>query len=169
MKPMFKFVLAMLIPIAIFSMWDKYPAIKSAVHAVLDPSLGFLLSWNLIIGFILITALLAFIQTLAQKFLTNQEELKKLKAEQKILQEEMKKYKDHPEKLMELQKKSLEFIPRTMDLTLNSVFYTTVPFILLFRWFQAYLVPIWGGWWILYYLLGTLFFSQIFRKMLDVA
>jgi len=159
----------MMLPIAIFSLWDKYPIIKTCVHAVLDPSLGFLLNWNLIIGFIIVSGLLALIQTLAQKFLTNQEELKKLRHEQKILQEEMKKYKDHPEKLLELQKKSLEFLPKTMDLTMNSMFYTAIPFVLLFRWFQSYLLPVWGGWWILYYLIAIMIFSQIFRKVFNVA
>lgn len=169
MNSTLKFFLAMMLPLAIFSLWDKYPIIKESVHAALDPSLGVLLEWHLIGGFIIICGILALIQTLAQKYLTNQEELKKLRAEQKLLQEEMKKYKDHPEKLMELQKKSFEFIPRTMDLTMNSAFYTAIPFVLLFRWFQAYLVPIWGGWWILYYLIAIMFFSQIFRKTMDVA
>lgn len=169
MKTMTKLFISMLIPFVVFGLWDKYPIIKTSVHAVLDPTFGAMLNFNLILGFIIIIGIISLLQTIAQKYLTNQVELKKLKHEQKLLQEEMQKYKDHPEKLMELQKKSFEFVPKTMDLTMGSVIYTSVPFILLFRWFTLYLQPIWGGWWILYYIIGSMIFSSMFRKWMDVA
>jgi uncharacterized membrane protein (DUF106 family) len=71
--------------------------------------------------------------------------------------------------MLELQKKSLEFIPKTMDLTMNSVIYTSIPFILLFKWFSTYLIPVWGGWWVFWYILGTMVFGSIFRKVLNIA
>jgi uncharacterized membrane protein (DUF106 family) len=169
MNMMTKLLISMMIPFVVFGLWDKYPIIKDSVHFVLDPTFGVLLNMNLWVGFLIIIAVISFLQTLAQKYLTNQAELKKLKHEQKLLQEEMKKYENHPEKLMELQKKSFEFVPKTMDLTMGSVIYTSIPFILLFRWFTLYLMPIWGNWWILYYLIGSMVFSSIFRKWLDVA
>jgi uncharacterized membrane protein (DUF106 family) len=169
MKTLTKYLIIMLIPIFLISLWDKYPAIKDTVHGILDPSLGVILKWDILFGFIIIVGIITLIQSLAQKFLTNQEELRRLKKEQKILQEEMKKYKAHPEKLMELQKKQLEFIPKTMDLTMNSTFYTIIPFVLLFKWFQVYLVPAWGNWWILYYFIGSMVFSGIYRKYMNIA
>ncbi len=169
MKTMTKLLISMMIPFIVFALWNQYPIIKDSVHFVLDPTFGALLQMNLLIGFVIIVGILAFLQTLAQKYLTNQVELRKLKQEQKLLQEEMKKYEHHPEKLMELQKKSFEFVPKTMDLTMGSVIYTSIPFILLFRWFSLYLMPIWGNWWILYYLVGSMIFSSIFRKWMDVA
>jgi len=169
MKGLSKMMIAMIIPLIIIAMWDKYPVISDSVNYVLDPSFGWLLGFNLVIGFIIIVGFISFLQTLAQKYLTNQEELKILRKEQKLLQEEMKKYKDNPQKVMELNKKSLEFLPKTMDLTMNSVIYTSVPFILLFRWFSTYLKPIWGGWWILYYIILSMIFSSIFRKKMDIA
>lgn len=142
---------------------------KNTIGSVLNPSLGALLNWNLYIGFIVVVALTSLILTLCQKYLSNQVELKELRKEQKILQEEMKKFKDHPEKLVELNKKQLEFIPKTFNLTMKPLMYTSIPIILLFRWFGEYLNPIFGGWWILYYIIGSLIFSSIFRKVFDVA
>ncbi len=143
--------------------------LRNKIGFVLNPTLGALLNWNIYIGFIAIVALTSLILTIAQKYLSNQAELRELKKEQKLLQEEMKKYKDDPSKLAELNKKQLEFIPKTFNLTMKPLMYTSIPIILLFRWFGEYLHPIFGGWWILYYLIGSLIFSSIFRKVFDVA
>jgi uncharacterized membrane protein (DUF106 family) len=171
---MFGILIVMLVSLFIASLWNtqlfgKEAFVKNAVKAVLDPSIGILFKWNLIIGFIIIVGIISFILTITQKLLTNQEELKKMKKEQKLIQEEMKKYKNHPEKLLELQKKQLEFIPKTFDLTMKPLLYTSIPIILLFRWFSEFLNPVWGGWWILYYLVSSMIFSGIFKKVLDVA
>jgi uncharacterized membrane protein (DUF106 family) len=166
--------LVMIVSIYVASLWNatlfgKEEFIRTSVKGLLDPNFGVLLKWNLIIGFIVIVGLISLFLTITQKFLTDQEELKKMKKEQKILQEEMKKYKDHPQKLLELQKKQLEFIPKTFDLTMKPLFYTSIPIILLFRWFSEYFLPAWGNWWILYYIIVAMIFSGIFRKWLDVA
>ncbi len=168
------FIVILGVSLYIASLWDKTlfgkPAlIKELVGSVLNPTLGAMLNWNIWVGFIFVIALTSLILTLAQKYLSNQTELKELKKEQKILQEEMKKYKEHPEKMLELQKKQLEFIPKTFELTMKPLLYTSIPIILLFRWFGEYLQPIFGGWWILWYLIGSLVFSSIFRKVFDVA
>lgn len=153
----------------VFALWERFPVIKDTVNSALDPTLGALLKFNFYFGFIVIIAITSLILTLSQKFLSNQTELRELKKEQKILQEEMKQYKDHPEKLLELQKKQLEFIPRTMELTMKPTLYTMIPVILFFRWFGPNLSPVFGGWWILWYIVGTLIFSSIFRKVFNVA
>ncbi len=170
----------LIVSLYIAGQWDaehfgQKAFIKTAIGSILDPTLGVLMKIDIplvkapIFGFIIIVALTSLILTLAQKYLSNQAELKELKKEQKILQEEMKKYKSDPAKLAELNKKQLEFIPKTFNLTMKPLMYTSVPIILLFRWFGDYLHPIFGGWWILYYLVGSLIFSSIFRKVLDVA
>ena len=82
--------------------WDKIPFVKNAVHAVLNPSAGALLHWNLTIGMLLVTFVITLITTLIQKYATDQKALKELWAEQKLLQEETKKFKDNPEKMSEL-------------------------------------------------------------------
>ena len=153
----------------VVAMWDKYPVIKNTVDSALNPTFGVLLELNFYVGFLIIIAIISFILTIAQKYLSNQVELKELKKEQKILQEEMKKYKEHPQKLLELQKKQLEFIPRTMELTTKPLLFTLIPIIFFFRWFGDNLYPVFGGWWILWYIIGSIVFTSIFRKVLDVA
>ena len=168
------YIVVLGISLYIVSLWNSTlfgqpNFIKTIVGDVLNPWLGVLLTWNVYVGFVVVIAMTSLILTLAQKYLSNQAELKEMKKEQKFLQEEMKKYKAHPEKLMELQKKQLEFIPKTFELTMKPLMYTSIPIILLFRWFGERLLPVFGGWWILYYLVGSLIFSTLFRKVLNVA
>jgi uncharacterized membrane protein (DUF106 family) len=169
------FFIVMLVSLLIVWLWNKIPAIGETAHLILDPSLGFLLNWNVTWGMIIIVFGISVIMTLVQKYATDQKTLRELKKEQKILQEEMKKYKDHPEKLLELQKKQLEFIPKTFQLTSRPIIYTGIPLILFFRWFSDYFTTIpdfrfFGFFsWIWFYLLVTILFSSILRKVFDVA
>lgn len=162
------------ISLAIALFWQKVPFIRDAVHTVLDPSAGKLLDWNVDLGMLIFAAIISLVITLAQKYLTDQQTLRDIKKEQKILQEEMKKYKDHPEKLLELQKKQLEFIPRTFDITMRPAIYTSVPIILFFRWFNDYFaanpVKVFGVLsWFWAYLIFNIILTSIFRKVFDVA
>jgi len=164
----------MLVSLAIASLWDKISWIKNSVHAVLNPSFGALLDWNLTIGMLIIVAIISLLTTLVQKYATDQKALKEVKAEQKILREEMNKFKDNPGKMMELNKKSLELIPKTMHLSMRSIVYTGVPFILLFRWFYDYFALV-GEYrflgflsWFWFYLIFVIVFSSVFKKVLKV-
>ncbi|MBX4196616.1 TMCO1/EMC3 family protein [Candidatus Pacearchaeota archaeon] len=154
--------------------WNSVPLIKQTAHAVLDPTAGRLLTNNVTVGLITIAVLVMFIITLLQKYTTDQNELRKIKQEQKLLQEEMKKYKDHPEKLMQLQKKSLEFLPKTMDITMKPSMYTAIPMILLFRWFNDYFtgtsVKVFGfmSWFWGFFIL-MIVMSIVWRKVLKAA
>lgn len=171
-KPIFFVMLASL---AIAFYWDKIPAIKNSVNYILEPTAGALLNFNLTWGMLILVFIVALITTLIQKYATDQETLRELKKEQKILQEEMKKYKEHPEKLIELQKKQFEFIPKTMKLSMRSLVFTGVPFILLFRWFMNYFSsigdPRFFGFlsWFWFYLIFTMIFSSILRKVMKVV
>lgn len=159
----------LLVSLGIGASWDKYPIIKNTAHGILDPTAGFLLEWNLLFGFLIIVAVISLILTITQKIFVNQGEMRAVKAEQKFLQAEMKKYSEHPEKLMELQKRNLHTMSATFHLMTRSLVVTAIPIILFFRWFQEALTHIWGGWWILYYLVTTIIFSSIFRKLMNVA
>lgn len=157
------------------ALWDKFAFIKDSIHAILDPTAGALLNWNLDIGMTVVVLILSLAITLAQKYGTDQETLREMKKEQKIIQEEMKKFRDHPEKVMELQRKQLEFIPKTMKLSMRPLIFTGVPLILFYRWFNDFFVAagnpkIMGimGWFV-FYLVFSLIFSGIFRKILKVA
>ncbi|MEI6731856.1 MAG: EMC3/TMCO1 family protein, partial [archaeon] len=132
-----------------------------------------LLQYSVNIGMLVIAGIITLLITLVQKYTTDQALLKQMKVEQKILSEEMKKYKDHPEKVMELQKKQLEFLPKTMEVTTRPLIFTSVPIILFFRWFNDYFATnpqhVFGLGWIWAYLIISIIFSIIFRKVFDVA
>src|SRR4030042_2338689 len=113
------FLIILLLSSLVALLWNQVPIINQTVHAILDPTIGGILNWNVTYGMILIVVFLSFIMTLVQKYGTDQATLKELKKEQKILQGEMKKYKENPEKLLELNKKQMEFIPKTMELTMR--------------------------------------------------
>src|SRR3989338_6137897 len=155
MKGMGIFFIIMLLGLGVAFLWDSIPLVKTNVHAILDPTLGTLLNAHILFGFLTLAALLTFITTLFQKYTTDQQQLKELRQEQKLLQEEMKKYREHPEKMMELNQKSMAIIAKTMPLTLRPAMYTSIPFILLFRWFGDYFLAhpakVLGMHWILAY------------------
>ena len=166
MKGMGIMFLVMLLGLAVATLWDKIPAIGDSVHLALDPSLGILLNWDVTIGLLLITAVLNFITTILHKKVTDQDLLKQLKEEQKLVNAELKLYRDNPQKSMELAMK-------TMPITMRPVIYTTIPFILLIRWFGDYfkdnpakILGFMSGIWA--YIVFFIVFSIIFRKIMKV-
>jgi len=167
--------LVMGLSLAMAFYWDKVPAIKNAIHTILDPTAGALINWNVTIGMLIVVLIITFLTTLIQKYATDQKALKELKEEQKLLQEEMKKFKDNPEKVSELSKKQMEFLPRTFKLTSRSTLFTGVPFILLYRWFfdtfTALGNPKFFGFlgWFWFYFIFTMIFSGILKKYMKVV
>ena len=167
-------IVVMILSMIIAFFWDKLGPVKSAVHAVLDPTAGALLDWHLTIGMLIIVFIISLLTTLVQKYATDQETLKELRKEQKIIQEEMKTFKEHPEKVMELQKKQFEALPKTMKLSMRSIAYTGIPFILLFRWFYDFfgtteVVKFFGFLtWFWFYLIFVMIFSSILKKYMKV-
>src|SRR3989338_5522484 len=171
MKIMF---LILAIGLIVPALWNSIPVIKETAHAILDPSIGALLLWNLNIGFIIVISALTFISTLLYKYTTDQKTLKEIKDEQKLLQAEMKKYRDHPEKFMEYQKKSMELTMKILPMAMRPTVYTIVPIILLFNWFTDFFASnpakIFGFMhWLLAYIIISIIISSIFRKLLKVS
>ena len=174
MKGMGVIFLVMLLGIVVATFWESFPTIKDGVHSALDPSLGSLLDWNVTLGLLIITAVLNLITTVLHKYTTDQDLLKQIKDEQKIVQEEMKLYRStNPQKSLELSKKSAELAMKSMPIAMRPVLYTTIPFILLIRWFGDYFADkpakIFGfmsGIWA--YIVFFIVFSMVFRKLLKV-
>lgn len=171
----FPIILVMTASLVIAFYWDKVSWIKDSVHAVLDPTAGELLKFNLTMGMIIIVFIITLITTLIQKYTTDQKALRELREEQKILQQEMKKFENNPEKRIELSKKQMEFFPRTFRLTSRAVLFTGIPFILFFKWFyevfNAMGDPKFFGFitWFWFYFILAMIFSGILRKWLDVV
>lgn len=164
----------MLVSLLIAMQWDNWTFIKESVHYVLDPSVGALLNWNLVVGMLLVVFVLSLFITIIQKYTTNQKELKEIKKQQKEIQKEMKKHRNNPSKTMELNKKNMELFPKQMKLGMRSIVYTSIPLLLFFRWFYDYFAllgsnKVLGMHWILFYLLGSIIFSSIIKKKMDVA
>lgn len=170
-------IIFLVISMIIAGLWDKIPFIKNSIHYILDPTAGFLLSWNLNWGMLIVVFIITLITTLVQKYATDQETLREMKKEQKEIQKQMKEFQNHPEKLMELQKKQFAMMPKQMKLSMRPIIYTGIPFILFFRWFNDYFIAagtpkFWLGMgWFLFYFIFTMIFSSILRskKLFDVA
>ena len=131
-------IIFMIFTLIFAGLWDKVPAIKNAIHFVLDPTAGALLGWNLNLGMLIIVLVITVLTTIVQKYATDQKTLKELRVETKELQKQMKESKSQPEKMMELQKKQFAMMPKQMKLSMRAIIYTGIPFILFFRWFQDY-------------------------------
>lgn len=174
-------IIFMFISLILAGLWDKIPIIKNSIHAILDPSAGFLLNWDLNLGMLVIVFVITVLTTVVQKYATDQKTLKELRKEQKEIQKQMKEFRNHPEKLMELQKKQFSMMPKQMKLSMRGIIYTGIPFILFFRWFNDFFVAATeaaGGvaprfWlhlsWFLFYLIFAVIFSSLLRKWWDVV
>jgi uncharacterized membrane protein (DUF106 family) len=165
----------MALSLVILFLWNSVPAVSNSVGAVLDPTAGRLINWNLTIGSLIVFFIIALITTIVQKYATDQETLKELKKEQRELQKEMQKFKDDPKKMMEMQKNIWPTTMKIMQISMRSSLFTIIPFLLLFRWFMEFFVEIgtpkfFGIFsWFWFYLLTILIFSSILRKLLNVA
>ncbi len=171
-KPILIVMLASLV-IAFF--WDKIPAIKNTAHLILDPSAGALLNLNITYGMTLIVLVISVFMTLLQKYATDQETLRGLKKEQKELQAELKKLERGSKEYNELSLQSLKFMGPMMKLGMRPVIYSGVPLILFFRWFMDFFTaignPKFFGFlsWFWFYLIGSMVFSMILRKVFKVV
>jgi len=167
--------IVMLLALVIAFFWESVSWIKGAAHAVLDPTAGVFLNWNLTFGINVIIILIAIIMTVVQKYATDQKTLREMKKEQKELQAEIKKVREHPEKMMELQKRQFAFMPKMMKLSMRPIMYTSIPLILFFRWFMDFFnamgdVRFFGFLsWFWFYILGSIIFSAVLRKIFKVV
>ena len=85
--------LVMIISLALATFWHKVPFIKQSVGLILNPTAGKLLNYNANIGMIIFAGVISLFITLIQKYTTDQETLREIKKEQKLLQQEIKKWR----------------------------------------------------------------------------
>ena len=166
--------IVLLISLGIAFYWDRFPLIKDTVHSILDPSAGALLNWHITYGFLILIFIITLIMTLAQKYLTDQETMKEMKAEQKKLGQDLKQLDPTSPEYKEMSMKSLEFIGPMMKLSMRPMIYTGVPIILFFRWFMDTFAELgspkfWIFSWFWFYLIMSIVISSILRKILKVA
>ena len=168
-------MIVMVASLLIAFLWDKIDFIKNSAGFILNPTAGALLNWNITWGMIITVLFISLVITIIQKYATDQKTLKEMKGEQKRLNEEAKKFRDNPEKMMEIQKESMKFMMPMMKLSTRALMFTGIPFILFVRWFNDFFALI-GDFkffgflsWFWFYLIGSIIFSTIFRKILKVV
>lgn len=77
---------------------------------------------------------LSIIIVIIYKLMTNQEEMKALKAKTKEYQKEMKKYKDDPKKVMKIQKEAMSVNGKYMMKSMKPTLVTFLPILIIFGW-----------------------------------
>ena len=115
----------------------------------------------------LFSVVVTFLSTLAQKWLTNQEHLKELKARQKEIQKEIREAKE-PTVMQELNAEMAKISMTMMKSSFKPLMVTFIPFLILFRWLREIYIPELGSAWIWYYLGYSILASIVIRKALKV-
>ena len=175
-------IIVMVLSMVVFFFWENqnFSFIKEGVHAAFDPSIGSLLKWNVTFGMIVIGVIISLFTTLAQKYFTDQDTIRELRKEQKLLQKKANEFKHHPEKMMEIQKEMMPLGMKISKLSMRAVMFTGIPFVLFFRWFRDFFETlgecgffcnnywVFPGW-ILFYFVAVIVFGSIFRKLLKVV
>ena len=133
---------------------------------------GGIIGMNPLGAILLISFILTLVITLLYKVFTDQKALKAIKDEMKEMREEMKNFKNDPQKMIELQKKSMQKSLEQMKHTIKPMLITMIPLIIIFGWLRtAYTeigVLIFGLSWLWIYILSSIIFSIILRKVLKV-
>ncbi len=127
-----------------------------------------------VFGIVFISFLLTLISTLAYKYLTNQEALKKLKEDHKSLRDEIEKHKNNPAKAAELQKQLLhKSFMEPMSHQIKPMIATFLPFILVLGWlskvYKGVDLNLWfiHNWFWAYFIIAIIF-SSVLRKLFKV-
>ena len=143
---------------------------------VLDSFFNAIFGWALdispLVGILVISLVLTLLVTLAYKFMTDQHMLKNIKDEMKDLRKQMKENKHDQSKIMELQKISMEKSLKQMKQTFKPMLITMLPLLVIFSWLRnTYnpIGPIVGSLtWIWVYIISSMIFSIILRKIMKV-
>ncbi|MBS3155998.1 DUF106 domain-containing protein [Candidatus Woesearchaeota archaeon] len=133
---------------------------------------GFLLNWEPVYSISFISFIITLIVTIAYKYLTDQQLIKRMKDEMKELNKEMKELKDDPKRMMEKQKIVMEKNLKLMGHTLKPSLYTLIPLLIIFSWLKDTYTDsgkiLFGLSWIWIYIISSLIFSIVLRKILRV-
>jgi len=92
--------------------------------------------------------------------------MKEIKEKQKRLKEEMKIHKDNPQKMMEINKQMMEDFPKQMKQSMKISVITIIPLLLLFNWLRpTFTQTTLATNWIWWYIIASLIFSIVLRKV----
>jgi uncharacterized membrane protein (DUF106 family) len=121
-----------------------------------------------VVSIIILSGLITLVSTLVTKWMTNQDHLRSLKERQKQIQQDLKKCKPGEKMFEELQSEMLQISMTMMKSSFKPVLITFIPFILLFAWIRGIYTELLPHW-IWYYLISSIIFSMIYRKLFKMA
>lgn len=121
---------------------------------------------NPVISILLFSLAISLFITIVNYFVLDKEKMKNLKLKQKELQAKMKEHKDNPQKLAELNKEMMAGMGESMRHSFKPMLITIIPVLLLFGWINPiFKASSLGGSWIWYYIVSSIIFSMILRKV----
>lgn len=140
-------------------------------NSMFDAWLGPLVVWSPLGSMILITLILALIITIVYKYTTNQKLMKELKDEMKAFQAKIKENRENPQKMMSLQKEMMEKNMSYMKHSMRPTLITFIPLIIFYGWLKSAYgdqTLFFGLGWIWTYIIFSVVFSSILRKVLKI-
>ncbi len=147
--------------------------------AFLSSFFNMIFGWAIKLGapynLMIITFVITLFITLVYKFATNQERLKSIREEIKKIQDETRSLKSEPGKMIEKQKQLGPLMMEQFRHSFKPILITFLPIILVFGWLRETftvngedLKIIFGLSWFWSYVLFSIIFSIIIRKVLKV-
>ena len=139
---------------------------------VIEQINGFIVAYPMP-ALIIISAVLTLITTILMLHFTDQEHIKNLKKRNKELQKELKachKKGEHA-RVQEINQEAMELSLKLMksSFSVKMLLITLVPFFIIFRFLRGFYIPLYGNWWILYYIVASMVASTIYRKLFKMA
>jgi len=135
-------------------------------------------------GILLISVILSLVTTLIYKYVTDQSLIKQIRADMKKYQEQMKQCKDDPAKMHEIQNQMMPLNSKLMMQQMKPTLITILPFLVIFwllgQWYNnTVAIPLsfhfplshlpTGLGWIGTYIIFSMVFTTLFRKVLKVV
>ena len=107
---------------------------------ILNPVLQPLINLGPFWAIVVLSLLISLVIVLVYKYFTNQNEMKRLKDEQKEFQKKMKELRSQPEEMMKVQKEAMSANLQYMKHSFKATLITMLPIILIFSWMNAHLM-----------------------------
>lgn len=118
------------------------------------------------IAIVVLAFLVTLFITIVNYFMVDKKRMKEIKDKQKRLREEMKQYKDNPTKMMEINKQMMEDMPEQLKHSFKPMLVTIIPLLILFNWLRAtFAITAIAGSWFWWYIISSIAFSMILRKV----
>ena len=118
------------------------------------------------ISIIVLAFIVTLFITIVNYFMTDRDRMKEIKEKQKRLRTELKQYKDNPQKMMEINKQMMEDMPEQLKHSFKPMLVTIIPLLILFKWLRAtFLITSIAGSWFWWYIVASIAFSMILRKV----